>query len=308
MPLAPTNLDPIDPITNPQGHLNILHQRGNTLFRNASLLHNKVNCKYLLCLEFPTVNGTEIVIGSSARPEDFLSFFTGEITEAAFRCAHDITPHKEIMKRLDRIEQAAQNGVVHPNLLQKHIPSTDTKGALAAAMRNLAAVSSVCLPSVRPPAAVDVNRTFREDTERERAAEAARHLSERYDHSMTAAAWIEHHALTGAHDSEEAEPNTLTYLYPDRRLHKALYPKAKGVEPLLYSKLSLGADGSAFKILQKAKRTGGKISDILREKHQAKRTIRKAKANRERTIRVRNRILEKQRNRVRMRGCGSESE
>ncbi len=302
MPLAPTNLEPIDPVTNPQGHLNIWHQRGNTLVRNLSLLHLKVNCKYFLALEAPTVNGRELVIASSARPEDFLEYFTGEITEAAFKCANGITPHAEIMARLDRIERAANNQVVHPNLLQKRKDATatasDTNDVLVAAMRNLASVSDACLASRPPPSSLEVDldiaRSFREDTQRERVADNVRHLVERNDRSMTPRAWLEHFAANDTTSGTEAEPNRLDYLYPDRRLHRALYPKAKGVEPLLYSKLSLGADGSAFKILQKAKQTGGNISDILREKHQARRTIKKNRARKALAERVRHRINERQ--------------
>lgn len=296
MPLEATTLDEIDPIQNPQSYMNIWAQRAATIIRNLALLSIKVRCKYFVCLQFPTADGPEYVTSSSAQPDEIESFFTGDITDVVFQCIQDATPHDTIMERLERFERAAAAGVMHPNLLQRKIDPTDPHDMLSAAMSNLADITDILMPHTVPPQPEpDITRSFRDETQEELIAQMARHHMERDDRSMTPRAWVREH---DTRDMEQGtEPNTVPYIYPNRGLHAALFPKAKGKEPLMYSKLSLGADGSAYKVLEKAKRTGGNVVDILKEKHKAKRTIKKKKARIALEKRIQRRMLEKQRNR-----------
>jgi len=300
MPLAVTNLEPIDPYKNYQSFVNAWAQRVGTLFKNSQFVSLKCGVQYALVMEVPTAEGREMVVSSSAQPEDFWDFFQGPITDAAFKTAREMVSHKELMRRLDRIEEASDKKIVNPNILQKHIPIEKSEETLLMAMRNLSEINTIYTKGGDVTDDATLHHAFMEDTEFTLKSTKMKHATERNDTTMTPGAWLDRFDPIRGNSKENTSPpesNMVNYLYPNRRLFKALYPKKKGVEPLLYSKLSLGATATGSKILMAARKTGGDVNTILQAKHKARRAAKKRNDYQSMAARIKAKTIEKRRRR-----------
>ena len=254
MPRKPVNVDVlIDRHAHPQLYRNTVTQRKTTIFSKLLELSLMTGMEFVLYTRSIDEKGNyQKDVASSSKPENFaadaLSIFVPGILE---RARDPGPPHREVIDRIRRAKNRDRAHLPNPTIIEEK-PS-DVNDVLLGVLDRLKTIQG-------SQASADCS-----DTGTDRSFVAS------LDHTMDSIRKsIEETPGTTATTSRASQPNFTNYLYADKEVYHAHWPK-KNVEPTLYSPLSQGVHFTPEEALAVADAP----EDVLKKKRRTRKTRKK---------------------------------